>query len=275
MCRKFVLVSNLDKIEKRFQVRINPNTLPIPESFSVSGGASSYVITSENPHEIQTMKFGMTPFWAKTPMDLINARAEGDKNKNDDPYYCGANSIFLKAAFKKPIQSQRCLIIADAYFEWSALKKPHLVYLQHKERPFAFAGVYDRWKDPGTGKVITGFAIVTTTANELLQSIGIKRMPVILTKSNEKEWIKSTRHLSEVLGMLNQFPVDQMNAYPVSDLVDNPGINDISMISPIGEKLQADFEYTSRIPRPYRMHKEKTPSDTPWFQNQQNQPIKE
>jgi len=263
MCRKFVLVSNLDKIENRFQVQIN--TTPIPESFSVGVGQSSYVITSENPHEIHVFKYGMTPFWAKTPMDLINARAEGDKNKNDDPDYNGANSIFLKAAFKKPIQSQRCLIIADAYYEWSALKKPYLVFLQNKERPFAFAGVYDRWKNPETGEMLTAFAIITTTANELLQSIGVKRMPVILTKSNEKEWIKSTKHLSQVLGMLNQFPSQQMNAYPISDLVDNSEINDISMIYPIGNKLQADFQYPTRIVIPYRIHKEKSHSEVQWF----------
>lgn len=177
------------------------------------------------------MKFGMTPFWAKSAMNLINARSEGDKNKNDDPYYNGANSIFLKPAFKKPIQSQRCLIIADAYYEWSTLKKPYLVFLQNKERPFAFAGVYDRWKNPETGEMLIAFAIITTTANELLQSIGIKRIPVILTRSNEKEWIKSTKHLSEVLGMLNQFPSELMNAYPTSDLVNDPVENDISMIS--------------------------------------------
>lgn len=274
MCRKFVLVSNLDKIENRFQVRINPNTLPIPESFSVAGVNSSYVITSENPHEIQVMKFGMTPLWAKTPMDFINARAEGDKNKNDDPYYNGANSIFLKPAFKKPIQSQRCLVIADAYYEWSALKKPYLVFLQNKERPFAFAGLYDGWKNPETGEMIAAFAIITTTANDLLQSIGVKRMPVILTKSNEKEWIKSTRHLSEILGMLNPFLSDQMNAYPVSDLVNNPEINDISMLNPIGEKLQVDFEFPTRIIRPYRMHKEKPHSDVPWIERQNIQPPK-
>ena len=162
-------------------------------------------------------------------------------------------------------------MIADAYYKWSALKKPYLVFLQHKERPFAFAGVYDRWKDPETGEMLTAFAIITTTANELLQSIGVNRMPVILNKSNEKEWIKSTRHLSEVLGMLNQFPADQMNAYPVSDLVNNPGINHISMINPIGDKLQAAVEPPTRIVRQYRMHKEKSHSDIPWFQIKENQ----
>jgi len=65
--------------------------------------------------------------------------------------------------------------------------------------------------------------------------------------------------------MLNQFPIDRMNAYPISDLADNPDINDISMLKQIGEKLQTDFEFPSRIARPYRMHKEKTQSDVSWF----------
>jgi hypothetical protein len=42
MCRKFVLVSSLDKIESRFRVRLNDNTLVIPESYAVSGGDASY-----------------------------------------------------------------------------------------------------------------------------------------------------------------------------------------------------------------------------------------
>lgn len=117
MCRKYVLASSLEKIESRFNVRINQHTLPISESFAVACTDSSYVITSENPHDCQVYQFGMTPYWAKKPMNLINARAEGDKNANDDPYYNGPNSIFLKQAFKKPVQMQRCLVIADAFYE--------------------------------------------------------------------------------------------------------------------------------------------------------------
>jgi putative SOS response-associated peptidase YedK len=83
---------------------------------------------------------------------------------------------------KKPIQSQRCLIIADAYYEWPALKKPYLVFLQNKERPFAFSGVFDRWKNSETGKITTTFAIITTTVNDLQQSFEVKRMPIIMNR---------------------------------------------------------------------------------------------
>ena len=234
------MVSSLEVIEKRYQFHISHYVLPISGSYAISNGDNSYVITSENPLEIVVMRFGMTPYWAKAPMDLINARAEGDKNANNDPRYSGSNAIFLKAAYKKPIQSQRCLVLADAYYEWSSNKKPHLVYLQNKERPFCFAGVYDRWKNPETGKIILSFAIITTTANDLLLSIGAKRMPVILSRSRSADWFKSSLPLSKVLQMLNPYPPDQMNAFPVSDRIDTPGENNFSMINPIGAKRQSE-----------------------------------
>jgi len=270
MCRKYILLSPLDKVEKKFGIRLNQNTLLIPESYSVSPGDSSYVITSEDPQELQAYKFGMTPYWAKSAMDLINARAEGDKNPSNDPNYQGANQIFLKRAFMKPIQSQRCLVIADAYYEWSKDKKPYLVYLQNKQAPIAFAGLYDRWKDTITGMVSASFAIITISANSMLQSIGVKRMPVILQPGYEKEWIKSTKHLSEVLGMLNQYDPTKMNAYPVSDLVNTPGENNALMISPIGERLQSE-EQPTKSTTSYYGHKRKDPMKGSWGQDRINQ----
>lgn len=263
MCRKFVLISDLDRIENRFRVRPSPHTLPITIPLAVTTESKTYVITCEHPHELQAMKFGFIPYWAKESMNLINARAEGDKNQENDPEYKGANAIFLKSAFKKPIQSQRCMVIADAYIEWSKDKKPYLVYLQHKERPFAFAGLYDHWQNSITSEIVTSFAIVTTPANALLQKIGVRRMPVILPKAYESDWIKSPRTLAQVLRMLQAFPSEKMNAYPVSERINKGGIDDLSILNPIGEKLQEEVKIT-RIERHYRPNKQKPQSDTPF-----------
>jgi hypothetical protein len=86
--------------------------------------------------------------------------------------------------------------------------------------------------------------------------------PVIFTRINGADWIKSTRHLSEVLRLLNQYPSEKMNAFPVSDQIDIPGTNDATLVNPIGEKLQSE-EQPTYFKRPYRMHKEKPHSDTP------------
>jgi len=268
MCKKFVLASNLEKIETRFNVRFDPNTNEISKLYSVCCSDYSYVITSENPNVLQVFKFGMTPSFSKEPKCLINARSEGDKNCSDDPYYNGSKSIFLQMAFKKPIQSQRCLVITDAYYDWSDQNKPYLVFLQNKNRPFAFAGLYDLWKHPESGEIIYSFTIITTTANELLQSIGVKRMPVILSRSNETDWIKSSNPLCEALRVLVAYSYDRMNAYPVSESVNWKCNNDPSLLNPSGDKL---LKETNQAPvlMGRKFHKEKPHSDKPWFQSHQ------
>jgi len=267
MCKKFVLASELQRIETRFNALLDPNTSEIPKNYAVSPGDSTYVITSQDPHLIQVFKFGMTPFYAHETMNLVNARAEGDKNSINDPDYNGSRAIFLKQAFRKPIQSQRCFVIADAYYEWSDQNKPYLVYLQNKNRPFAFAGLYDCWKHPESDEIIYSFTIITTTANELLQSIGVKRMPVILSRSNETDWLKASNPLSEVLRVLNAYPYDRMNAYPVSESVNWKCNNDPSMLNPDGDKLLKEITITPL--EQHRYHKQKPHSDKPWFQSHQ------
>jgi len=266
MCEKFVLASELQRIETRFNALLGPNISEIPKNYAVSGGDNTYVITSQDPHLIQVFKFGMTPFYAHLPMNLINARVEGDKNGADHPDYNGSKAIFLKQPFRKAMQSQRCLVIADAYYEWSYQKKPYLVYLQNKNRPTAFAGLYDQWKHPETGEIIYSFTIITTTANELLQSIGVRRMPVILSRSNETDWIKASNHLSDVLRVLSVYPYDKMNAYPVSESVNWNCNNDPSMLNPSGEKLLKEINQPPVL-MGRQFHKERPHSDTPWFQS--------
>lgn len=266
MCKKFVIASSLETIENRFNARLDKNTVEIKKSYSISPGNFSYIITCENPHVLQVQQFGMTPSYATAPSGLINARAEGDKNRNDDPSYNGSKSIFLQAPFKKPIQSQRCIVIADAYYEWSGRNNPYLVYLQNKNRPFGFAGIYDRGMNPETKEIVTSYAIITTVANSLLLSLGVKRMPVILSKSNEILWIKASSHLSDVLTLLVPYPSEKMNVYPVSVAVNTHGVNDPSMLNAIGDKLL--FEAVSvRATGGYHQHKDKPKIERNWFES--------
>ena len=153
-------------------------------------------------------------------------------------------------------------VIADAYYEWSDRKKPYLVYLQNRNRPFAFAGLYERWQNPITKEIVTSFAIITTVANSLLQPIGVKRMPVILARVNEMEWINPSNHLSYVLRLLEPCPSEYMNCYPVSEMVNIPGANDPSMVNPAGQKLLSEA-VTPFYLRGHRTNKEKHPANAP------------
>jgi putative SOS response-associated peptidase YedK len=176
-------------------------------------------------------------------MNLFNARAEGDSNSDDNPTFRGAAGIILKKAFRKPIRSQRCLVITSAFIEGSSnlgLNKPYLIYLRDHQNPFAIAGIWDTWLNPATGFNEKSFAIITTTANSLLRQIGNKRMPVILTYSEAKKWINPNTDLSKITAMLNHYDSNLMNAYPISPRIKNPSENDKELIKPIGNKLLAE-----------------------------------
>ena len=264
MCKKFVLASDLLRIETRFNAHLDPDTPCTSALYAISGGEGSYVITSQDPHLIRVYKFGMNPFFTDKPLNLINARVEGDKNSDNSPHYTGSKAIFLQRAFRKPIQSQRCLVIADAYYEWSDKDIPYLVYLQNKIRPFAFAGLYDQWQNPHSEEVVHSFAIITTISNPLLQSLGATRMPVILSRSNETHWIKASNHLADVLRLLVPYPFEKMNAYQVSDSVNLPRINDPCLVNPIGKKIREEMNPTTLVN--HRFQKEKPPPDKLWFE---------
>lgn len=201
MVEKIILYSSTDDILKRYTIAINDYTLPIFTHQETGNGLSTYVITSESNHELQRMKFGFTPHWAKDSMNLLTARAEGDKNVANDPFYNGPNSIFLKPAFKKAIQHYRCLVVADGFICQSSGKQLP-IYLT--EKPSVLAGIYDYWIDPLTKIPVPGFALVTVPSSGMLREVGIQRMPVVLSYFNCANWIKPERPLSYYLPMLNR-----------------------------------------------------------------------
>lgn len=242
MCGRYVLVQKLESIEKRFNVKAPVGFLWSP-SYNISPGQLAPVITSEHPKHIDLMQFGMTPFWAKKSMYLINARAEGDRNKENSTQYSGARDIINKPAFRKPIRSQRCLVLADAFIEGTTKEKlsnPFLVYLRNQDRPFAFAGVFDEWNDPLNGNIVRSFSIITTTPNEFMQKIPHLRMPVILEKRNEQRWLNLKTPLSDITKMLRPYPSQLMNAYPISPDIKNPQNNSRELINPLGQRIDKE-----------------------------------
>ena len=244
MCGRYVVISKLKTIEKRF------NLLPSPEDLfgpliNISIGDSAPVITNELPNQLQMFQFGLTPFWAKKKTYFFNARSEGDHNKENDPNYLGAMGIISKPAFRSSIRKKRCLIIADAFIEGSKkekLSKPYLIYKRNKKRPFALAGIWDNWVNKETGEISSSFAIITTVANELLQKIGHHRSPVIISEELEQTWL-SDAPLEQVTKMLHPYASDELNAYPISPEIKNPRNKHAELLKPIGQRIYPEYEY--------------------------------
>ncbi len=244
MCGRYTTVSRIETIEQRFEAQFEKPGLYMPNP-NLSPGERAPVITSDRPEVIQFFRFGMTPFWAKKRMYLINARKEGDHNTANDPAYSGISGILQKPAFRKPIRSQRCLVIADGFIEGpekEKLKKPYYVHMRG-DALFAMAGIWDHWVDPQTGEIIYSFSILTTTANELLQEIGHHRSPLILPREMEREWIDPQRSADELLLELTSYPSTAMNAWPISPEIRSPSAKDLQLLQPTADPVYRQVVY--------------------------------
>ncbi len=239
MCGRFILTQTATSLKNRFRLNL-PESLDMKPSWNISPGQKTAVITNERPTELQLYRFGLTPSWAQKPILLINARSEGDNNPTNDPDFTGEMAIFNKPAFRKPIRSQRCLVLADAYIEGTTvekLDKPFVIFLRNKVRPFAFAGIWDVWKNPESEEVIHSFAILTTFPNQLASSLPHHRMPVILHREDEVRWLSNSLSTEELSSLMQPYPAELMNGYPIAPAIKNPRANDAALIQAIGPRI--------------------------------------
>ena len=168
------------------------------------------VIPQRDSRRIHLMRWGLIPHWAndiKIGFMMINARAE---------------TITEKAAYRDPIKRSRCLVLADGFYEWKRegkAKQPYYICFKD-HRPFAFAGLWERWQQ--FEDRIDSCAIITTGSNTLMEAIH-PRMPVILNPRDFNTWLDPAVHEPASLSpLLSSCSSDEMKAYPVSTLVNNP-----------------------------------------------------
>ncbi len=139
---------------------------------------------------------------------------------------CEIGAASTKPAFADSLKCRRCLIPADAFYEWKndgKAKQPYCFEVNDGAL-FAFAGIWDRWKDPG-GTFVQTCSILTTSPNSVTRAVHA-RMPVILDAPDFDLWLDpGMKNVAEVLQLLRPYDVHPMRCYPVSHRVNNV-IND-------------------------------------------------
>jgi putative SOS response-associated peptidase YedK len=184
------------------------------------------IVQNEGVNELKPMKWGLVPNWAPDPSigdRMINARAE---------------TVTEKPSFKRLVKQQRCLIPADGFYEWRREgngKVPIWIHLKKKE-PFAFAGLWDVWRDP-EGQTLYTFTIITTVANALLRPIH-NRMPVIFDRLSAKQWLDPVFGPNEatLAAVLAPYPSALMDAHDVSPAVNKPDHDKAECIVPAPDR---------------------------------------
>lgn len=175
-------------------------------------------VIRQNPkepvRELSLMRWGLIPSWAKdssVAASMINARSE---------------TAATKPAFRDALKSRRCLIPADAFYEWmrtGKTKQPYCFEVNEGEL-FAFAGLWDRWKDP-SGQWVKSCSILTTTPNAMTSAVH-DRMPLILNPDAHDPWLDPDMNdVSTASELLRPFDARLMRCYPVSTRI-NSVLND-------------------------------------------------
>jgi len=183
------------------------------------------VVQREARREGRLVQWGLVPSWSNEPKGIINARVE---------------TIDEKPSFKESFERRRCLILADGFYEWERngkMSQPYYFQMRDKA-PFAFAGIWDRWR--GEGRSITTCAIITTTANELLAEIHT-RMPVILRPESYAVWLNEQSRTADLKEMLAPFPADEMMSYAVSYEVNDPKVDDERLLREVEPHVGANL----------------------------------
>lgn len=157
------------------------------------------------------LRWGLIPHWAKDrhlALKLINAKAE---------------TLTEKPAFRSLVARHRCLIPADGFYEWrkdADGKRLPVRFTLADGGLFAFAGLWAGWRDPQTGELVESCTIVTTRANELVAGVH-DRMPAILAREAEADWLDADISVDHAISLLAPTPSELMRAEPASPLVNS------------------------------------------------------
>jgi putative SOS response-associated peptidase YedK len=235
MSGRYLRRSDKQRLAETFGIKGDLSHLTIaPTDYNIAPNSTQPVIRCNRKtgeREMVLMRWGLVPQFAKSLSDFegattINARAE---------------TLTGKAMWRIPFESRRCIIPADGFYEWKKLEdmtgtqsrrisKPYAFTMKDPQNsPFAFAGIWSAWKDP-SGSWLQSFAIVTTTANELVEPIH-NRMPVILEPQHYDRWFTRNRTQSNEssvptselpLDLLRPYPADAMQSVPHNPLDPNP-----------------------------------------------------
>ena len=223
MCGRYRLSRRKQLVEEYFETASdepewNPRyniapTQPIP-------------VIRQNPkeprRELSLMRWGLIPSWSKDMSGaalMINARSE---------------TAATKPAFRDPLTNRRCLVPADGFYEWlrtGKAKQPYCFEVNDGAL-FAFAGLWDRWKDP-SGQWVKSCSILTSTPNTIASAIH-DRMPVILDRDCYDLWLDPGMHdIRAVSDMLKPYDARLMRCYPVSSRVNHVANDDEGCSTPV------------------------------------------
>ncbi|QHW34415.1 SOS response-associated peptidase [Paenibacillus rhizovicinus] len=223
MCGRYTITVTLEELMLHYWVADSNVPFQQPKFNVAPGQMVLAVINDGTKNKLGELKWGLVPSWAesiKLGNKMINARSE---------------TVWDKPAFRPLMSRKRCIIPADGFYEWQQQddnRKQPMRIVRRDRKLFSMAGLYDTWTS-AEGIKLSTCTILTTAPNSLMAPIH-DRMPVILQREDEATWLDRSMNDPQVLNRLLQpFPAEQLEAYPVGAGVGSVKKDDDSCIAPL------------------------------------------
>ncbi len=233
MCGRFVSASPPDELARYFGAV--PTETALEDNYNVAPTNPVYAVRADHGHRaLVLLRWGLVPPWAddvKIGSRMINARAE---------------TIASKPAFRRAFQRRRCLVPADAFYEWKKIpgqkaKQPYAIVRADGD-PLVFAGIWERWapKD-AEGRWIDDerletCSIITTAANPTMAEVH-DRMPAMIPAARWDDWLDPDSEPSSLTELLVPAPDDLLRLHKISTAVNNVRNNGPRLLDPVDDPV--------------------------------------
>jgi putative SOS response-associated peptidase YedK len=215
MCERFYLTATPTEIKRQFKLDKAPELTP---RYNIAPTQLSPIVISKGKgREILVARWGLVPAWSRDlslGAGMVNAPAE---------------TLEAKPAYRVALQSQRCLVLANGFYEWQtrgARKQPYKIAVRNGAL-IGFAGLWERWT-PETGEAVETFTIITTEASRLVREVH-DRMPVIISPTDHQRWL--TASVDAVKRLLVPYTTG-LTIVPVGERVNSIKNDDVSLLQP-------------------------------------------
>ncbi len=222
MCGRWDVEMDDETAVERFRIDRIIDHMKIKYSVAIQSEMPLVYENDAGERELKNFRWSLRrKWWEKGDFQPFNARAE----------------TVAKGMFKEPLETQRCLVPANGYYEWVQMegyKQPYRIHPTDQEN-FAFAGLYDYWNDGE--KWIGTYTIITTSPAESIAHIH-NRMPVILHPEDEDLWLsRDVQAVDAVLPLLRTYESDALTAYKVDRKVNSSRVEDSpDLIEPLPDQ---------------------------------------
>jgi putative SOS response-associated peptidase YedK len=214
MCGRFSSTSQLQFLLEQF--RAEPLGVEGHQpSWNVAPASDILVVTAsdDGARQLRELRWGLVPRWAKDRSGanrMINLRAE---------------TVREKKGWKSTLARRRCIIPIDGFYEWQdqgkGQRKQPFYITSRDFSPLALAGLWATWRDPESGEELFTCTILTTSANDLMESVH-HRMPVILAPEDWDAWLDANNtDTDELAKLLVPAPEEMLTLWPVDPAVGN------------------------------------------------------